>query len=48
MLISKLKDKKRANIKVTNYKIGDEISIIPPSIAVDIDKKNLLNHVGKN
>ncbi|GAA0123489.1 ABC transporter permease [Clostridium faecium] len=42
----KTKDKKRANIKVTNYKIGDEISIIPPSIAVDIDK-NLLNHVGK-
>ena len=38
----KTKDKKRANIKVTNYKIGDEISIIPPSIAVDIDKNLLI------
>ncbi|WP_291583813.1 ABC transporter permease [Clostridium sp. UBA6640] len=42
----KTKDKKRANINVTNYKVGDEISIIPSSIAGDTDE-NLLNHVGK-
>jgi putative ABC transport system permease protein len=42
----KTKDKKRANINVTNYKIGDEISIIPSSITGDTDE-NLLNHVGK-
>ena len=42
----KTKDKKRANINVTNYKVGDEISIIPPSIAGDTDE-NLLNNVGK-
>ncbi len=42
----KTKDKKRANINVTNYKVGDEISIIPSSITGDTDE-NLLNHVGK-
>lgn len=42
----KTKDKKRANINVTNYKVGDEISIIPSAIAGDTDE-NLLNHAEK-